>query len=164
MDLWNPWRSVAHLQEQLGQERFLALIDPVNTGKVREFCDELIRTTLPTEMTVGDRTYEIINFTKEEPSMFGAVLINQESQRSGRLQGEDMEHILKRQQDIPASLRCVILIFPISNGYGLEMRGLYWSKSGTKWFQVSFNALGEFDGRYRLLRRKEIQRQGAQGA
>jgi len=39
------FRSLAHLEEQLGEDRFSAWLDPANTGKVRDFIDrELLRT------------------------------------------------------------------------------------------------------------------------
>jgi hypothetical protein len=37
-----PFRALAHLCEQIGSERFAALIDPANTGRVKRFADELV--------------------------------------------------------------------------------------------------------------------------
>jgi len=41
------FRALAHLEEQLGKERFRVLIDSGNTGKVKDFCDGLIKEVLP---------------------------------------------------------------------------------------------------------------------
>jgi hypothetical protein len=51
------FRKLAHLAEQLGDDRFEALIDPSNTGKVRELCDQMLRSGSTTP-TPASRWYE----------------------------------------------------------------------------------------------------------
>jgi len=69
MDLFE---SLSHLRKQLGDKRFYLLIDPDYTEEIKGLCDQLIKSLLPTTLTIGDRTYEIINFLQyflQEPEI-----------------------------------------------------------------------------------------------
>ncbi len=98
-------KELAHLQEQLGDERFEALIDPDNDIKVKEFCDGLVKDSLPTEMTVGGRTYDILRFLWEDKRSEVSHLVNRIKEMNANLGKEDGEYILKHQNEIPVSLR-----------------------------------------------------------
>lgn len=106
-------RKLAHLLEQLGKERFEVLIDSGNTGLVKEFCEGLLKGSLPTEMTVCGRTYEILGFLREgETSVVGHVMVERARDMSAHLGQDDGQHLLDNQQDIPLSLRGkVVFVF-----------------------------------------------------
>jgi len=103
------FRKLAHLQEQLGEDRFNALISSDNTGKVKDFCDTLIAKNpkiLPTEIKVGDRTYEILTFLKDgEESIVGHEMVERAKEMNAHLGQDDGQYLLDHQQDIPESLR-----------------------------------------------------------
>ena len=72
----SDFRKLAHLYEQLGEDRFQVLISSDNTGKVKDFCDQLLKDALPTTMTVGDRTYDILGFLRgDETSVVGHTMV-----------------------------------------------------------------------------------------
>jgi len=99
-------RKLAHLQEQLGDEKFTVLIDSGNTGKVKEFCDGLLNDAIPTEMTVGGRTYDLLGFLQgDEKSVVGHTMVERAVEMEANLGKEDGEHILEHQGDIPEELR-----------------------------------------------------------
>jgi len=82
-------RELAHLQKQLGDERFRALISSDNTGKVKEFCDSLVKDYLPTEMTVGGRAYDILGFLKrDEKLVVGHAMVHRAKEKNANL-GQD---------------------------------------------------------------------------
>jgi hypothetical protein len=103
------FRKLAHLQEQLGEDRFNALISSDNTGKVKDFCDTLIAknsNTMPTEMKIGDRTYEILGFLKEgEGGIICYEMVRRAKEMNAHLGQDDGQYLLDHQQDIPESLR-----------------------------------------------------------
>ena len=105
-------RKLAHLREQLGEKRFEDLINPENTGKVKRFCDKLFRDSLPQEMTVGDRTYEILGFHEEgERSVDGQTVVRRVSEIDANPNKEAGEHLLKHQHQIPVELRGNTFVF-----------------------------------------------------
>ena len=105
-------RELAHLQEQLGDERFAALIYSGNTGKVKDFCDQLLKDTLPTTMTVGGRTYDILGFLeKGETSVVGSTMVERAKKMSAHLGEDDGQHLLDHQSEIPVALRGMVFVF-----------------------------------------------------
>ena len=83
----------------------MALIDSGNTGKVRQFCDGLLESALPTEMTIAGRTYDILSFLRgEKKSVKGVVMVAGAKEMSAHLGKDDGEHLLKHQGDIPVAL------------------------------------------------------------
>ena len=106
----NYFRQLAHLFEQIGQRRFEVLISSDNTGKVEGFCEELIEASLPTEMTVGGRTYEILGFLKgKEKHVSGYTMVDRAKEMNAHLGEDDGRHILKHQNEIPVELRGNVL-------------------------------------------------------
>ena len=149
--------KLAHLQELLGEERFQALINPNNTSIVRTFCDDLVKSSLPTEMTVGGRTYEILDFLKAgEERVNGNTMIERAEEMDADLGKEDGWHVMEHQNEIPESLRReVIFVFPgwlypvkPDNVYYLHWNG----KWVMNWCWINDKIWG---GNQRLLRRKE---------
>lgn len=106
-------RELAHLHEQLGEKRFEVLIASGNTRKVKELCDQILRNTLPTIMTVGERTYEILDLVRDgERSVIGDAIVERAKEMSAYLGEDDGLYILKHQQDIPVVLKRRVFIFP----------------------------------------------------
>jgi hypothetical protein len=99
-------RSAAHLQRELGDELFAALISSDNTKAVWELAEKLVQANLPTEITVHGRTYDILFFFKrDEKSVVGRTMVERAEEMNAHLGKDDREHILKYQDEIPASLR-----------------------------------------------------------
>lgn len=105
---------MAHLKEQLGDERFQALISSDNTGRVKELCDSLVKDAPPSEMTVGDRTYDMLDFLRAgEESVVGYTMVDRSKEMNANLGKEDGEHILEHQDEIPFVLRGkVVFVLP----------------------------------------------------
>ena len=64
----NDFRKLAHMWEQLGDERFQALISSDNTGKVKDLCDQLLKDAIPTKLVnIGpeNRSYDILSFLRD---------------------------------------------------------------------------------------------------
>lgn len=150
-------RELAHLQEQLGNERFQALISSDNTGKVKEFCDGIIKDTRLTEMTVGGRTYEILGFLEgDETSVVGHTMVKRAKKMNANLGKDDGKHILKHQDEIPASLRGkVVFVFPDWRRLGDSENAYCVCWYGGRWLRPWFWLGGEsWIGSDRVLRRK----------
>lgn len=107
------FRKLAHLQEQLGEERFKALISSDNTGKVKEFCDGLLKSAMPTEIAVGDRVYEILSFLKKgESCVTGHTMVERAFGMNANLGEDDGQYLLDHQDGIPVALRGkVVFVF-----------------------------------------------------
>ena len=100
------FRQLAHLAEQLGDERFHALIDSGNTGKVRAFCDKLVKAMLPTTMTISGRTYDLLGFLQgDEKSVVGHTMVVRAKEMNANLGQDDGQHLLDHQDEIPAAVR-----------------------------------------------------------
>lgn len=151
------FRELAHLHEQIGDEGFEALISSDNTGKVKEFCDDLIKERLPTEMTVGGRTYEILGLLKgDEKSVVGHVMIDRAKKVDANLGRDDGQHVLKHQEEIPPTLRGrITLVFPDWRHHGDYRSVYYMSWDRTRWVSFSYDhTLTDWSGKFRFLRRK----------
>ncbi|MDP2631915.1 MAG: hypothetical protein Q8P30_04095 [Candidatus Uhrbacteria bacterium] len=151
-------RAMAHLLDQLGDERFAALIDSANTGKVKELCDALVRNTpsLPTEMTINGRTYDILGFLREdETSVLNHEMITRAKNMNAHLGEDDCEYLLDNQQDIPVSLRRkVVFVFTYWRGSGDSEDVCYVFWDHVVWFRSWDRGFSIWSGDYRVLRRK----------
>ena len=100
---------------------------------------ELSGNNLPTEMTVGGITYEILSFMRDEDLNFvvdGDTMIERVKEMGAYLGKEDGEHILKYQDDIPHDLRERGLLFAFPGWRALDNMDVYftyWFKSDKKW-------------------------------
>jgi len=152
----SDFRKLAHLAEQLGEQRFSALIDSANTGKVREFCDDLLKSALPTEIVVAGRTYEILGFLREgEEYVNGHTMVERAKEMDAHLGEDDGQHLLNNQQDIPAALRGkVVLVFTDWRhpGDSEDVYGVYWD--GARWVRGWDWLDCDWGGNDRVLRRK----------
>jgi len=107
-------KSAAHLRRELGEDLFSALVSSDNTAAVREFAKTLMKNALPTTMTLGGRTYEILGFLRgDETSVGGSVMVGRAGELNANLGKDDCEHVLAHQSEIPAALRGkVAFVFP----------------------------------------------------
>jgi len=106
--------SIAHLQREIGDERFNALISSNNTEAVRQFAQGLIEKALPKEMIVGGRAYEILGFLREgEKSIVGHTMVERAKEMNANLGEDDGQHLLNHQGGIPVALRGkAVFVFP----------------------------------------------------
>lgn len=157
-------RKLAHLKEQLGDERFAALINSGNTGKVKSFCDQLcdqlFEDSIPTSMTIAGRTYEILDFLREEDreSVSGSTMVERANEMQAHLGQDDGQHLLNHQEEIPEALRGKVAFVFID--WRLPARPahvtyIHWC--GNRWvmdIQYGHWLTCVFSGNGRLLRRK----------
>ncbi|MAF14074.1 MAG: hypothetical protein CMI53_04265 [Parcubacteria group bacterium] len=70
--------------------------------------------SLPAEMTIGDRTYEILGFLRgDEKSVPGSVMVERAKEMQANLGQDDGQYLLDHQEEIPQALRGkVVFVFP----------------------------------------------------
>jgi len=99
-------RSTAHLQREIGDELFDALVSSDNTDAVREFAKTLVKDAMPTSFTVGNRTYDMLSFLRgNEKSVVGHTMVERAKEMNANLGEDDGQYLLDNQQDIPVALR-----------------------------------------------------------
>ncbi len=98
-------RSAAHLQREIGDAKFEALVSSDNTKATGGFAGCLIEPSLlVTEMTVGGRTYELLTPFADHESLQVAEVLTWAQEMGLSTGEEEARHILKQQQDIPEVL------------------------------------------------------------
>lgn len=154
----SDFRALAHLLEQIGEERFKALIKSDNTSKVREFCDGLVKDALPTEMTIDGVTYDILGFLREkEKYIKGTEMISRVKEMSANLGEEEGKRLLKHQSKIPAAVRGkVIFVFTDwrNPDESDDVYYVYWFESSQSWVETCTWLGDNWGRRCRVLRRK----------
>jgi len=149
--------SIAHLQREIGDERFNALISSNNTEAVRQFAQGLIEKALPKEMIVGGRAYEILGFLREgEKSIVGHTMVERAKEMNANLGEDDGQHLLNRQGGIPVALRGkAVFVFPGLRDADAPESACCVCWDGGRWVR-NWRWLGgdSWDGHDRLLRRK----------
>lgn len=148
--------SAAHLRRELGEELFEAIVSSDNTAAVRKLAKELVNASLPTEMTLGGVTYEILSFLKGyDGRVDGDTMVEQAKQMQAHLGEYDCRHLLKHQAEIPAALRGKV-VFVFTDWYFVGGPGyvsnIGWS--GESWILGCGYPGPDCDRRYRVLRRK----------
>ena len=120
------------------------------------FKTEAVTSALPTEMTVGGRTYEILGFLKgDEESVPGDVMVSCAKEMGANLGKDDCDHLLAHQNEIPVALRGkIVFVFPDMRSPGDRgyVAYLYWL--GGRWVVGFYWLGGVWVGSYRVLRRK----------
>jgi hypothetical protein len=155
----SDFRKLAHLWVQLGEERFQALISSDNTGKVKEFCDGLLKSAIPTELTnIGPekRTYDMLSYLRgDEKSVVGHTMVERAVEMNANLGEGDGQYLLDNQQDIPVALRGkVVFVF---TGWrhpdnSEDVYYVYWSVD--RWVRDWHWIVCRWDVDGRVLRRK----------
>ncbi len=104
-------RKLAHLEEQLGPAYWAALLDPKNTGKVREFIDEKL-IVIPAKITVGGRTYEVLPLLKEgQVRLFAEEAVARTREMGAYLGQEELNHLLSHCGEIPGEFKHKMFLF-----------------------------------------------------
>ena len=150
-------RSVSHLQKELGDDLFNALVSSDNTSAVREFAQKLLDGSVPTTMTIAGRTYDLLGFLKgTETQIKGKVMVTRAKEMSAHLGEDDGKYILEHQDEIPVALRGkVAFVFTDwrSPGDSENVACLYWDDD--RWVQFwDWLDSGSWGGGGRVLRRK----------
>ena len=149
--------STTHLKREIGDERFAALINPENTGKVREFCDQLIKDFLPTEITVGNRTYEVLPVLREGDGgvVKGDVMVERAKKMNANLGSDDGQHLLDHQDEIPEALRGKVVFIFTDWRHPAYSEGVYYVHwNGDRWVGPWYWLDNDFFDVCRVLRRK----------
>lgn len=150
-------RSVAHLQKEIGDDLFNALVSSDNTAVVREFAKTLAN-VLPTQMTISGRTYDLLGFLRgDEKSVVGHTMVVRIKEMNTNLGEKDGRYIMDHQDEIPVALRGkVAFVFTDwrrPDGSGL-VAYVCWDWGSQRWFQ-DWRWLGyDWYGSVRVLRRK----------
>ena len=111
---------------------------------------------LPTEITVGERTYEILPILRDkEESVTGDLMVARAKEANAHLGKEDGEYLLTHQDEIPVSLRSK-MVFVFTNWPRPDNPGhvyyVFWY--GGRWVESWCWLDDDWDGCYRVLRRK----------
>jgi hypothetical protein len=116
---------------------------------------------LPTEMTLGDRTYEIISCLAEDEKLaIGHLMVLRANAMNVYLSKDDGEHILKHQAEIPKILKeRAALIFW---GWKAEEKPdsvcyiIYYTGDDSGIWRLSWKILANgFDNTFYYIRRKQ---------
>ncbi|MFH1207680.1 MAG: hypothetical protein V1668_03680 [Patescibacteria group bacterium] len=131
-------RSASHLQRELGDNLFNALVSSDNTEAVRQFASGLVKDGLPTTMTIAGRTYEILGFLRgDEKKVPRSTIIEHVKEMQANLGQDDGQHLLDHQEEIPEVLRGKVVFvftdwrFPNDPG---GMACVYWKDD--RWVQL----------------------------
>lgn len=128
----DPLHSVAPPQKELGDD-----------------------STLPTTITVGGRTYDVLSFHEgDEQVVKGALMVERAKEMNAHPGRDDGEHLLANQGDIPVEL-CgkVVFVFTDWRRPDSPGNGAFICWDGDRWVQ-SWTWLGcDWSVRYRVLRR-----------
>ncbi|RJR31487.1 hypothetical protein C4569_02020 [Candidatus Parcubacteria bacterium] len=129
----------------------------LNPDAVATALQKIAEGTLPTEMTIAGRTYEIVDFLQKEDkgSVVGHTMVERAKELNANLGEDDAQYLLDHQEEIPEALRGkVVFVFP--GWRGPDDPGcvayVYWR--GDRWVRYWRWLDGDFYGYYRLLRRK----------
>ncbi|MEA3449649.1 MAG: hypothetical protein U9Q85_01570 [Patescibacteria group bacterium] len=112
---------------------------------------------LPTQMTPGERIYDILDFLEVgEMFVVGHTMVKRAKEMNANLGKEDGEYILKHQNDIPVALReKVVFIFSDWHLSGFPGDACFVCWLGDEWIRRWYSLGGGGWGCYdRLLRRK----------
>ena len=127
--------------------------DAVATG-LQEIAEDT-PDALPTEMTVGGRTYEILSFLwEDEKSVPGPTMVARVKEMSANLGKDDGQFLLDNQQNIPVAWRGkVVFVFMDWRSPAYPGRVACVCCGGDRWVR-DWYWLDDFNGFARVLRRK----------
>ena len=151
--------AVAHLQREIGDELFAALVSSDHTETVRKFATTLVKSVLPIEMTIGGRTYEILSFLRgDEKFVVGHIMVERAKEMNAHLGKDDYDHLLKHQEEIPVALRGkVYFVFTDYRRPGCSGRVCDVCWAGGRWVQDRYWLGLDWNDRGRVLRRKSAR-------
>ncbi len=150
------FRALAHLQEELGEERWQALISSDNTGKVKKFCDELLKP--PTEISVGACVYDILSWDGSPHGEGVVAWVNETGVNLGEKEGL---YVLTHQDGIPVCFRGkVTFVFTDwkhrdPDGRIAGVYGITWDNRRECWIEKWYLLADRWPGSaFKALRRK----------
>ncbi len=150
-------RSVAHLQKELGDDLFNAVVSSDNTAVVREFAKTLAN-VLPTTMTLGGRVYDLLGFLRgDEKSVRSTTMVERVKEMNANLGQDDGQHLLDHQDEIPVVLRGkVVFVFTDWRHPGVSehVACVVWGGDSRRWVQDWNWLVYGWGGNGRVLRRK----------
>ena len=149
-------RELAHLQKQSGEDRSNGMKSSNNRGMVSDPCDQLLMDAMPTSMTVGDRTYNMLGLLRgDETSVVWHTMVERVKEMNAHLGNDDGQYLLDNQQDIPVAL-CGKVVFVFTDwhhpDYPMSVGCVFWCDD--RWVRDWGWSDRNFDGRDRVLRRK----------
>ena len=151
-------RRMREIKRQLDQDGGSPL-DPDAVAKDLQAIVEgdLKEGALPTTMTIAGRTYEILDFLREDDkgSVVGHTMVSRAKEMKAGLGQDDGRHLLDHQEEIPGVLRGkVVFVFTDWRrpGSAENVACVIWD--GYRWVQDWRWLDGGFSGGCRLLRRK----------
>ncbi len=154
----NFLKKISNFIKAVGRENFTILLKESNIEKVKEFCKTLISPSdLPTEIKVGDRTYELLGFLKgDEEIISGNGMVRQAKEMLAHLGEDDGQYLLDHQQNIPENFRGKVY-FVFTNWHRPDGSGdvcyVYWDDDRWIGGWVSHNDYYQRDAGL-ILRRK----------
>lgn len=128
----NDYRKIAHLINEIGEDAWQALINPENTGKVKKLAEELL--ALPTEMTLGGETYEILDPHGEAGKIVSADgVLAYAVEMDAYLTPKVCRHILDHTDEIPVELQGKACFVLPGYGDGVMIPYLLWNPRDRRW-------------------------------
>jgi len=112
IDISSLLRQMTRLVKQIGENGFLALVNPYNTAKVMEFVKTLVSAIT---MLIGDRTYEVLPHLHDDDDncISNEITISRATEIDVNLGEDDCQYILAHQKEIPVEFRGkVVFAFP----------------------------------------------------
>lgn len=137
--------------KKMSEGDLLAKILPVVRGGA-----EVKTSSLPTEITVGGRTYEILSFLREgEDCVPGCAMVARAEKVGANLRKEDCEFLLAHQDEIPPVLRSkIVFVFPGWRHPDAPGKVACLTWGGGSWYQFWHWLVYVWHGHGRVLRRK----------
>ena len=145
--------AMVHLEKELGPERAAWLFDPGNVETVSEFIKKRLHDLIPTTMTVGERTYDLLSFLREdETGLSTRVVVKRAIDMNAHLGENDAQYLWDNQQDIPIALRSKVTFVFTDWRNSDNLCFIYWG--GGMWQKSLDMRIYCWDGHDRVLRRK----------
>lgn len=138
-------------------EAFCRLASADGAATIDKIAELIVGDTIPCEITVGCRTYEVLPVLREGDggTVNGDTMITRAKEMSANLGEKDGQHLLAHQAEIPASLRGKVAFVFTDWRRPDDFRhvaSVYWD--GGRWIQSWYWLGCGFSAGYRVLRRK----------
>ncbi|PIS05326.1 MAG: hypothetical protein COT81_01745 [Candidatus Buchananbacteria bacterium CG10_big_fil_rev_8_21_14_0_10_42_9] len=149
-------RRMREIKRQLDQDGGSPLDPDVVAATLQQIVEgNLPKDTLPTEMTIAGRSYDIRGFLEgNEKSVVGHTMVERVTKMGANLGQDDGQHFLKHQEEIPEALRGNAFIFTDWRNPDNTENVAYVNWDGYRWVQYRSWLGHDFYGSDRVLRRK----------
>jgi len=151
-------RRMREIKRQLDQDGGSPLDPDVVAATLQQIVEgNLPKDTLPTEMTIAGRSYDIRGFLEgNEKSVVGHTMVERVTKMGANLGQDDGQHFLKHQEEIPEALRGNAFIFTDWRNPDNTENVAYVNWDGNRWVQNRNWLDNDFNGNDRVLRRKSF--------